>query len=189
MFTSITISTQIPQHLLFTRLSTAWIRLRFEAPIIATKVEKASNFGEQYNEFIYEVQTPDGIEDWMRQTMHTLPPMSKDGMHTNVMEDRSRLAYGRYTGNLYVAPIHIAPDTYRLVFATPHATTDVKGSISVCTRRSADILKSEWTDVALASAQTTGIDLERGWKYSGRSYLGRRSRAPVPALGLCRWFA
>lgn len=161
MYTSITMSTHIPQHLLFTKLSTAWIRLRYEAPIIATKVEEASSFGEQYNEFVYEVQDPDGIENWMRQTMHVLPPMSKDELHTSVMKDRSRLAHGRYTGNLYISPSLDAADTYRLVFATPHAATDVRGSISVCIRRSCRSQKSEWADVDSGIAQTTAVILKR----------------------------
>lgn len=131
MYSSITISSKKSVDEIVDRLKNAWVQLRFEAPIIAVKVEPSPDLGQQYHQFVYQIQKGEGIQAWLKTSFHILPPMTKEEAHDQIISERAKLAYGQFSGNLYFVPLLAESNVYRLVFATPHATTDVRGSMSV----------------------------------------------------------
>lgn len=134
MFTGLTVVSKLSMEDFCTALKQAWIRLRYEAPIIATKVEAAPKTGPQYHQFVYEVQDQSQVDAWAEETIHKVAPGIKQDLLDCAIQERSRLGMGRFSGHLYVSTDAVRSDLSRfnIIFATPHATTDVRGSFTVC---------------------------------------------------------
>jgi hypothetical protein len=123
-------------------LRRAWERLRAEVPILSARVEPSTIQELPYYKLVYSV-SPN--ETGPSATFHTPEPSTRQELLDLAVAQRSKLGYHCPSGHLYVCPDkgsdHFNPDEapphyrFHIIFATPHATTDVRGSFTVSNKK------------------------------------------------------
>ncbi|KAE9391597.1 hypothetical protein BT96DRAFT_925204, partial [Gymnopus androsaceus JB14] len=124
----------VPVDIFKAYITSAWIRLRHQAPTVAIRSCLASRKEFDYAaDFVYNVPVNLGdAEEWARETIKfTEKKMAMSDRESNLYETYWKPSANRYSHELVVGP-DVEERKWHILFHACHAAIDARGSLQLC---------------------------------------------------------